>query len=98
MDKKYRSKLGKLDCVITEASYIREGGLVRKDKRGRLYGHAGVPNIIRMFKPHTSKIVLTHFGSWFFKDVQKARKKIAMLGKQCGIELVVGHDGMTVAI
>lgn len=98
IDKKYRSKLGKLDCVITEASYLREGGLVRKDTHGRLYGHQGVPNIVRMFKPHTNKIVLTHFGSWFFKDIAKSRAAIAALGAKYDVDLIAAHDGMFLEI
>jgi len=98
MDAAQRAKLGKLDCVITEASHLREGGLVRKDKKGRLYGHAGVPDLIRMFKPHTTKIILTHFGSWFFKDIEKSHRALAMMAKKYGVEIVVGHDGMTVVV
>ena len=95
MDKKYRSRLGRLDCVVTEASYVHEGGLVRRDKTGRLYGHAGIPNIIRMFESHTNKFILTHFGSWFFKDVKGSHKRIAALGEKYGVKLIVAHDGMT---
>lgn len=98
MDVKYRKKLGKLDCVIMEASHLREGGLVRKDKRGRLYGHAGIPNLVRMFKPHTTKIILTHFGSWFFKDIGKAHQQIAQLARTHRVEIVAAHDDMMVSV
>lgn len=98
MDTTYRKKLGRLDCVITEASYMREGGLVRKDKKGRLYGHAGIPNLVRLFKPHTKRIILTHFGSWFFKDIEKARTQIASLGRKYDIELIVASDGMSCVV
>jgi len=98
MDAKYRKQVGKLDCVITEASYLREGGLVRKDKRGKLYGHAGIPNLVRMFKPHTKRIILTHFGSWFFKDIEKSRRALAALAKKHKVEIIVGYDGMTLSV
>lgn len=98
IDKKYRQRLGHLDCVITEASYLREGGLVRKAKNGRLYGHTGIPNLLRLFKPYTNKVILMHFGSWFFRNTNQARKQLAALAKRYDIELIAGHDGMTLKV
>jgi ribonuclease BN (tRNA processing enzyme) len=97
MDRKHRKTLGTLDCVITEASFLRKGGLVRRHPQsGKLYGHAGIPDLIRLFKPHTDRIILTHFGSWFFTDAKKSRLAIASLAELHDIELIAAHDGMTI--
>jgi glyoxylase-like metal-dependent hydrolase (beta-lactamase superfamily II) len=72
-----------LDLVITEGSYIRKGGLVRKDKKtGKIYGHTGIPDLVHLFKDYCNHIVLMHFGSWFYRDTGQARKQIKGLAKK----------------
>lgn len=93
IEKKYREKLGQLDMVITEGSFIKKGGMIRKEKNtGKIFGHTGIPDLIRMFSPHTQHIVLTHFGTWFMKDVEAGRKKIQELGTS-NILLEAARDG-----
>jgi ribonuclease BN (tRNA processing enzyme) len=93
--KKYHKYFKDLDLVIIEASYYRKGGLILKDKKGRgIYGHTGVPDFIRMFKPYTSKILFVHFGSWFYKNMKKSQKKFEKLAKENDIKILVGYDGM----
>lgn len=93
IEKKFREKLGQLDMVITEGSFIKKGGLVRKDKNtGKIFGHTGIPDLIKMFSPHTQHIVLTHFGSWFMKDVEEGRKKIRELAPS-NIQVEAARDG-----
>lgn len=95
IEKKYHYLLANLDLVITEASYLRSGGLVRQDKKtGAIYGHTGVPNLILLFKQYTPTIVLTHFGAWFYKDIKVARKQIQELARENDREIVVGYDGL----
>ncbi|MGB7842290.1 MAG: hypothetical protein WBL21_05835, partial [Salinimicrobium sp.] len=60
-------------------------------KENKIFGHTGIPNLIRLFKPHTSKIAFCHYGNWFFDDVQESRKKIKAL--QEDVELIPTHDG-----
>jgi ribonuclease BN (tRNA processing enzyme) len=98
IEKRYWSKLNNLDLVITEASFIREGGVIRHSRRDHKisvpYGHAGVPNLVRFFKQFTSTILFMHFGSWFYElGAQKARSKLKKLGRDNGVEVIVGHDG-----
>lgn len=89
----------KIDLVITEASFIKEGGMIRKDKEtGQIYGHNGVPNLIRLFAPYTKKILFTHFGSWFFKNPNKSKKKLLELGKKYDIPIDVAFDGKNLNI
>jgi hypothetical protein len=85
--------------VIAEASFMRKGGMVRRKKEtGQIYGHTGVPNLVRMFKPYTDKILFIHFGAWFYKDIKKARKEFKELARENDIEIIVGYDGLELTI
>lgn len=99
IEKKYHHLLHDLDLVITEASHMREGGVVRRDpKTGHIFGHTGIPNLIALFSPYTPSIVLTHFGSWFYKDMKAGRRQCLALGRAYGVEVIVGHDGMELEV
>lgn len=103
IEKKHWRKLKNLDLVITEASFVREGGAIRRSKdAGHLsvpYGHAGVPNLIRFFKQFTSTIVLMHFGSWFYGlGAKKSRAKLIQIGRENGVEVIVGYDGKVINV
>lgn len=93
MEKKYQKELGKLNMVITEGSFFKKGGMIRRNKAsGKIFGHTGVPDLVRIFSKHTSHIVLMHFGNWFMKDVEKAREKIAKLSTD-DIKVEAARDG-----
>lgn len=95
IDKQYHPLFEQVDLVITEGSFMRKGGMIRKDREtGALYGHTGIPNLMDLFKSHTKKIAFIHFGSWFYENPQAAAKKLIALGKEKGIEVIVGHDGI----
>lgn len=93
IEKKQQEKLGELDLVITEGSFVKKGGMIRRDKEsGKIYGHTGVPDLIRIFSEHTAHIVLMHFGTWFMKDVERARQKIRELAPE-GVKVEAARDG-----
>ena len=93
MKKEHQQDLGHLDMVITEASFFRKGGMIRRDKEsGQIFGHTGVPDLVRIFSEHTRHIVLMHFGAWFMKDVPAARRKIRDLAPP-GIRVEAARDG-----
>ncbi len=99
IEKKYHSLFSRLDLVITEASFLKEGGMIRRDKdRGQIYGHTGLPNLIRLFQAYTDRLLFLHFGSWFYQDMQKKKKKIKQLGKEYGIEAISAYDGMEITV
>jgi ribonuclease BN (tRNA processing enzyme) len=99
IEKKYHPLFKDLDLVITEASFIREGGMIRGTKDShRIYGHAGVPNLIQLFKNYTDTILFVHFGSWFYKDMQKSRRQLQKLADDNGLEIIVGYDGLEIKI
>lgn len=99
INKEHHPLLEGLDLVITEASYFRKGGLVKRDKiTGTIYGHAGVPDLVRLFKDFCRRIVLAHFGAWFYKDIGRARSAIRALGRENGVRLEAGRDGQEIVI
>lgn len=97
IDKEYHHKLMNLDLIITEASYYRKGGMVKRDQiSGKLYGHTGIPDILRLFSQFTKHILFMHFGSWFYKNVQDAKKDLIKLGNDHCVNVLVGYDGMEI--
>jgi ribonuclease BN (tRNA processing enzyme) len=97
IDKKYHHLLGDLDLVITDGSYFRKGGMIRKDeKTGQIFGHNGIPDLLQLFSEFTRHILLVHFGSWFFSDITESEEKMVRLGKSMEIEVQVGYDGMEI--
>jgi ribonuclease BN (tRNA processing enzyme) len=99
LNREYHRFLKNLDLVITDGSYIRKGGMVRKDKEsGRLYGHTGIPDLIHLFSEFTDRIYFVHFGSWFFKDIRAAREKIRGLGDKYGVDARASRDGEEIEI
>jgi ribonuclease BN (tRNA processing enzyme) len=94
---RFHHLLQDLDLVITDGSFIRPHGLIRKEVRtGLAIGHNGIPDLVRFFRRYTRLIVITHFGTWFFKDIAQARRKIESLRN--GIHVLAAHDGMQLVI
>jgi hypothetical protein len=84
-----------VDLVITDGSYFRKGGMVRRDpKTGALFGHAGIRELLSLFAPCTEHILFVHFGSWFYRDIRAARTKLELAGRKYGVTVHVGYDGM----
>lgn len=91
IEKQYHPLLHDLDLVITEASYIRKNGVIRR-KGDQIYGHKGIPDLIALFSKFTRRIVFMHLGTWFMKDAKAGAQKIMELQPD-GIELDVACDG-----
>lgn len=91
--------LKNLDLVITEGSFMKSGGMIQRDKEtGALWGHQGIPDLIKFFSPFAQRIIITHFGSWFYKNMKTAEKEIKKLGKNRGVSAKAGYDGMEITI
>jgi ribonuclease BN (tRNA processing enzyme) len=94
INKEYRPLLGRLDLVVTEASFLVRGGRIRRDRAtGRAFGHAGVPNLIELFRAFTANILFVHFGSWFYADARKSRRTLEALGRRSGVKARAAYDG-----
>jgi len=100
INKEHHSLFRQLSLVITDGSYLRKGGMVRKDKdTGRVYGHAGIPNLIRLFADYTENIMFVHFGSWFYdKGADWAREKLRELGRENGVNVLAAYDGLVLEV
>lgn len=97
INKEHHHLLKNTNLIITEGSYIRKGGLVRKDKKtDKIYGHTGIPNLMRLFSQFSKHILFVHFGSWFYEDIKASRKKIEEISKENNITAHVGYDGMEI--
>jgi ribonuclease BN (tRNA processing enzyme) len=97
IEKKYHSRFGKLDLVISDGSYMRRGGFVMQDEDGNIWGHKGIPGLVRLFKDYTAHMVFTHFGAWFYeKGAEKAREMLKNLSESVRIE--AAYDGMVMEI
>lgn len=95
--KQFWKSLKNLDLVITEGSFVKSGGMVQRDKTtGELWGHQGIPDLIKFFSQFTKRIILAHFGSWFYKDMEQAEREIKKIGKSFSINIKVGYDGMKI--
>ncbi len=99
IDKKYHRLLQGCDLVITEASHVKKGGLVRrKPETGEIFGHTGMPDLMHFFKPYTHTILFVHFGSWFFDDIEQSRSAIQRLADEQEIQSIIGYDGLIINI
>ncbi|MCL4380485.1 MBL fold metallo-hydrolase [Candidatus Dependentiae bacterium] len=98
INKEYHSIIGQVDLVITEASHMRVGGLVRSKKGVGIYGHTGVPNLVQLLKQFSSTILFVHFGAWFYHDIAQARHQFAALAQENNVQIIVGYDGLELTI
>jgi hypothetical protein len=95
--RRYYSRLGRLDLVITDGSFMRRGGLVRHDPTsGKRFGHAGIPDLVTFFRRFTRRIVIAHLGSWFYDDVAASIRRSEALGN--GARVSVAWDGMIIRV
>lgn len=96
VQQRYRDRIPDLDLVIADGSFMRRGGLVRRDEQGRLQGHTGIPDLVELFSPLTERIVVTHFGSWFYHDINESIKQIEALSGRAKVE--AAYDGMVIEL
>lgn len=96
IEKANLADLPPLDLIITEASFINKGGRINR-KKDRIFGHTGVPDLMRLFSPYTKKIAFCHYGEWFFNNPpEKSKQQIKALEED--VELIPAHDGMELEV
>lgn len=96
IEKEHLEELPPVDLVITEATFISKGGRINR-KKDRIFGHTGIPDLIRILGPLTPKILLTHYGEWFFGDVDNNIQRIREFGTE-SLEVVPGYDGLEIEV
>lgn len=96
IEKKNFENFPKVDLIITEATFFRKGGRINR-KGNNIFGHTGIPDLIRLLSPLTNKIAFSHYGDWFFEqDASKSFDQIMEL--QEDVILIPTHDGMELNI
>jgi len=88
--------LPKVDLIVTEATFIEEGGCINR-KGDSIYGHTDVPDLIRFLKPYTQKILLSHYGEWFYKDIPKAIERLNKIETE-DLKVIPAYDGLVIII
>lgn len=96
IEKEHLQKISPVDLIITEATLMKKGGRINRSGN-KIFGHTGIPDLIRIFKTITKKIVFTHYGDWFFEDVKQGPVKIKELEPE-GIALIPAFDGFKIEI
>ncbi|MDB5039195.1 MAG: hypothetical protein JWQ35_2723 [Bacteriovoracaceae bacterium] len=91
VEKKFRNLFSDLDLVITDGSFFKKGGLIRRFGN-KIVGHNGMAEIIKLFRPYTSHIIFMHFGSWFIKNPRQARSQIKSLSEEV-LKIEASFDG-----
>ena len=96
IEKAQLAEIADLDLVITEATFIHKGGRINR-KKDRIFGHTGVPDLIRLLSPLTKRIAFCHYGEWFFENKpEESKRKIKAMEED--VELIPAHDGLELEI
>lgn len=96
IEKQYLKEVPRVDLIITEATIIEKGGRTNR-KEGRIYGHTGIPDLVRILGPLSPRIVFTHFGDWFYQDVGKSPGKLEGFSTP-DTGIIPAYDGIRIKI
>lgn len=96
IEKKYLREVPRVDLVITEATLLKKGGRINR-KEEKIYGHTGIPDLVRILGPLTPRIVFSHFGDWFYQDVEKSSNILGSMSTP-KIEITPAFDGFRIKI
>lgn len=96
IEKAQLERIGKVDLVVTEATMIKKGGRIHRSGN-IIFGHTGIPDLIRILKPLTNRILFTHYGNWFFKDTENAPERIKEMATQ-DLEILTAYDGFELKV
>jgi hypothetical protein len=83
-----------VDVVIIDGSFMRRGGLIRRSDSGKRFGHTGISDLVQTYAAYTDYFLVTHFGTWFYRDIEQSIDTIESLGN--GTTVRAAHDGMIV--
>lgn len=92
IEKAHLQEIGKVDVIITEATMINKGGRINR-KGNQIFGHTGVPDLVRILSPLANRIVFTHFGEWFFEDLTQSPERLKEFSS-AELEIIPGYDGL----
>ena len=96
IEKRVLDRMPSVDLICTEATFIKKGG--RINQRGeKIFGHTGIPDLIRILSPLTKRIAFAHYGEWFFSCFPRGPQMISRLAPP-GMELITAKDGAVVKL
>ena len=96
IEKAHLAEKNKLDLIITEATMINKGGRINR-KKDKIFGHTGVPDLVRILNPLTKKIVFSHYGDWFFKDIEGSLERLREFSSE-ELEIIPAYDGFEISV
>lgn len=96
IEKEHLKGIGKVDLIVTEATISEKGGRINR-KDNKIYGHTGIPDLIRILGPLTDRMVFSHYGEWFFEDVENNLEKLKEFSSS-DLEIIPAHDGFEIEI
>lgn len=96
IEKANLAEINKLDLIITEATMINKGGRINR-KKDKIFGHTGVPDLVRILNPLTKKIVFSHYGDWFFKDIESSLERLREYSSE-ELEIIPAYDGFEISV
>jgi ribonuclease BN (tRNA processing enzyme) len=99
INKEHQHLIENPDLIITDGSFLRTGGRIQRDKEtGQIYGHGGIPDLIKLLKGFSRNFLFIHFGSWFYENTAESRRKLKELAKKEEVSIKVGYDGMEIEL
>ncbi|MDR9457272.1 MAG: MBL fold metallo-hydrolase [Salegentibacter sp.] len=96
IEKAHLKEIGQVDLIITEATLIQKGGRINRSG-DKIYGHTGIPDLIRILSPLSPKLIFTHYGVWFYKNIDKSKEKLKSLEPQ-GTKIIPAFDGLKIKV
>lgn len=96
IEKAQLKEIGRVDLIITEATLIQKGGRINRSGN-KIYGHTGIPDLVRILSPLSPKLIFTHYGEWFYKDIAESKEKLKSLEPQ-GTEIIPAYDGLRIEV
>ena len=96
IEKAHLKRIGPVDLVVTEATMMQKGGRINR-KENKIYGHTGIPDLLRILSPLTKKIMFTHYGDWFYEDVKTSLEMLRNFTSP-KLAVVPAHDGLRIEI
>ena len=94
IEKAHLKEIGQVDLIITEATLIQKGGRINRIG-AKIFGHTGIPDLVRILSPLTPKLVFTHYGDWFFKDIRESKEKLKSLAPE-DTKIIPAFDGFKI--
>lgn len=96
IEKAHLQEIKNVDLVITEATIINKGGRINR-KGNKIFGHTGIPDLVRILSPLTNRIAFTHFGDWFFESIENSPQKLLEFSSQ-ELEIIAAYDGIEIEV